>query len=855
MQLNIPEFSLVLLIGASGSGKTTFAKKHFKDSEIISSDVCRAMISNDENDQSISGEAFELLHYIVGKRLKHKKLTVVDATNLNENARENLKVIAGEYHAIPVAIVFDVPFSICEQRNSKRENRNVKNYVIKRQVNSLRGINKKLKNEGFRRVNYFDKVDEIDKVEIIREPLWNNKMNEKGPFDIIGDIHGCYDELCELLEKLGYRNDLSDECYKHPDGRKVIFLGDLVDRGPGVVNVLKLAMNMVNSGTAYCLLGNHENKLIKWVKGKKVTDKHGFLKTRDSLDKESEEFLIELKDFLTSLISHYVFDEGKLVVAHAGLKEELQGRGSGKVKEFALYGERTGEIDEFGLPVREDWSIGYRGKAIVVYGHTPQMDVVRLNNTINIDTGCVFGGKLTAFSYPEKEFTHVKAKEVYYEPIKPLSKSSNIDDVNVIDYNDIMKNKIITTRTGIDIFTKEENKMAALEVMGRFSVPHGWLVYLPPTMSPSETSEIDNILEHPKEVFNYYEENGVEKVICEEKHMGSRVIVIVCKDEKVAKIRFLAEDNKKGICYTRTGKYFFNDTKSEDELIERVNGVLTKNNFWEDFNTKWAIFDCEFMPWSKKARALLANQYAPVGKSGSVALKESNNMIGKALDKEFLELSVKENSSGMYVDINGLYNRFKEREDCIERYIDAYRQYCWKADSIDDLKIAPFHILATEKKVHNDKDHIWHLSSIKKYFNSDKIFINTNNIIVDVANEESINKGVQWWMKLTENGGEGMVVKPIDFISKNETEFLQPAIKCRGREYLRIIYGPEYTMKGQMKSLKKRSLKRKRMMAIKEFLLGIESLERFIDNEPLYRIHECVFNILAMESEPIDPRL
>jgi protein phosphatase len=418
-----------------------------------------------------------------------------------------------------------------------------------------------------------------------------------------------------------------------------------------------------------------------------------------------------------------------------------------------------------------------------------------------------------------------------------------------------MSKNSIMTKLGIDTYVKEENKMAAFEIMGRFAVPPNWMIYLPPTMSPCETSSIDDMLEHPYEAFSYFEEYGVEQVVCEEKHMGSRAIVIICKDREVAKTRFYANDNKKGICYSRTGKYFFKDSKFEDDLIERFENILTKNDFWNSFDTDWVCFDCEIMPWSKKAKALIKEQYAPVGTAGMVALDETVNLLEKVLNREFLELKVEDSSSDNEVDIYNLYEKFKVKKDCISSYVDVYRQYCWKVDTIDDLKIAPFHILATENKVYSSKDHIWHMEMIRKYFDGDKIFVKTEYKVVNLNSKENIEEAVNWWVKLTNSGGEGMVVKPIEFLTMREDEVIQPAIKCRGKEYLRIIYGPEYTMNDKIKKLKKRSLRKKRSFAIKEFALGIEALERFVDREPLYRIHECVFNILAMETEPVDPRL
>ena len=322
MKLTIPELSFVVLIGVSGSGKSTFARKHFKPTEILSSDYCRGLVSDDENSQAATKDAFELLHFIA----------------------------------------------------------------------------------RFRHIRVLKSLEEIEAAVIERQPLWNNLKHEHGPFDIIGDVHGCFDELVELLGILGYEvaqvskpavspisksaglrtieslekigesagletRDTADleVCattanvrVTHPQGRKLVFVGDLVDRGPKISQVLKLVMNAVASGAAFCVPGNHDVKLVRKLRGREVQITHGLAESLAQLANEPEDFRKRVAEFIDDLVSHYVLDDGKLVVAHAGMKETMQGRGSGAVREFALFGETTGETDEFGLPVRYNWAEEYR---------------------------------------------------------------------------------------------------------------------------------------------------------------------------------------------------------------------------------------------------------------------------------------------------------------------------------------------------------------------------------------------------------------------------------------------------------------------------------------------------------------
>ncbi|QVK17433.1 metallophosphoesterase [Mycoplasmatota bacterium] len=422
MRIKIPKFSLVILIGPSSSGKTTFAKNHFKDSEIISSGYCRYLLSDDENNQTVSKEAFELMLYLIDKRLSLRKLTVVDATNVLENTRYKLLELAKKHHCLTVAIVFNMSEWICYHRNKLRKDRDLEEKIIKYQYNQMQYSLMNLKKEGLNYVYIMNSIDDVMKTKIYETPLYCDKSDEKGPFDIIGDIHGCYDELVSLLQKLGYQIDIQDDKYEiyHPEGRKVIFLGDLVDRGPKIVEVLKLVMSMVKSENAYCVQGNHDNKLYRKLEGRNVQVKNGLEDSIQQLSKESQNFIDKVRNFLKHLESHLIFDNGQLVVAHAGIKEEFIGRTSKRIRSFTLYGETSNEMDEFGLPKRYLWAKDYKGKPRILYGHTPNLDAFSLNEAINIDTGCVFGNKLTAYRYPEEDFVSVKALKQYSVPARPM---------------------------------------------------------------------------------------------------------------------------------------------------------------------------------------------------------------------------------------------------------------------------------------------------------------------------------------------------------------------------------------------------------------------------------------------------
>ncbi|WP_298752967.1 polynucleotide kinase-phosphatase [uncultured Serinicoccus sp.] len=833
LSITVPNMGLVVLIGVSGSGKSTFARTHFKPTEVLSSDFCRGLVADDENDQSATPDAFDVLHYIVGTRLRRGLLTVVDATNVQRAARASLVGLAKSHDVLVDAIVLDVPESVAVERTTARPDRDFGRHVIARQHRDLRRSLGKLKKEGFRRVHVLDDTDQVDAAQIVRERPWNDRTDVHGPFDIVGDIHGCASELRTLLTRLGWTIRLDDTGAavgaSHPEGRQAVFVGDLVDRGPDTAGVLRLVMGMVASGDALCVSGNHEAKLLRALRGSKVTVSHGLAESLAQLEQEPEDFRARTLSFLGGLISHYVLDEGKLVVAHAGLKEAYHGRSSGRVRAFALYGDTTGETDEFGLPVRYPWAQEYRGRAMVVYGHTPVPEAEWVNNTICLDTGVVFGGSLTALRYPERQIVSVPAEQQWYEPVRPLAPAAGDREPTALRIGDVDGTRWLETVHAGKIKIPAENAAAALEVMSRFAVDPRWLIYLPPTMSPVSTSTSEEFLEHPEQAFEEYARWGVTRVVCEEKHMGSRAIAVMAQDAQVAERRFGVSDGTTGALYTRTGRPFFADTT---ELLERLR--LSAAPLFESLNTDWLALDCELLPWSAKALDLIKTQYASVGAAATHALPEA--------------LDVLEQAGARGLDVEALTQRSERRLANATRFREAYTAYVRPTQGLDGVTLAPFQILAAEgRALATTEPHDWHLAELAKL--SSDLITPTRHQFVDLASIQERGEATRWWNDLTAGGGEGMVVKPAHLTDAS----VQPGIKVRGREYLRIIYGPDYT--DSLSLLRDRNLGKKRQLARREHGLGLEALTAFVERAPLWKVHQAVFSVLALESEPVDPRL
>ena len=583
------------------------------------------------------------------------------------------------------------------------------------------------------------------------------------------------------------------------------------------------------------------------MKGRRVTVSHGLAESLDQLAAEPEEFRAEALAFMDGLVSHLVLDGGRLVVAHAGLKEEYHGRASGRVRSFALYGDTTGETDEYGLPVRYPWANDYRGGAMVVYGHTPIVEPEWVNNTLCVDTGCVFGGRLTALRYPEKELVSVPARQVWYAPVRPLQAEAGAEtpraagthrESGVLRIEDV--EEAVETRLMGRINVRAENVRPALEVMSRFAVDPRWLVYLPPTMAPADTSSLEGLLEHPAEAFAAYRKQGVEGVVCEEKHMGSRAVVVVARDAVAAAGRFGVDDGTTGAVYTRTGRPFFSDPERTEEFLARVRAAA--GFLFEELATGWLVLDCELMPWSAKAAELVRRQYAATGAAAGAALPVAADALARA--------------EARGLDVGALRGRVERRAVNAGLFREAYARYCWPTEGLDGLRLAPFQVLAGEKVAYATRDHRWHLEIAARLADADELFARTRSRVVDLRADEA--EAVTWWEELTAAGGEGMVVKPLGTPTPppdGTRRLVQPGLKCRGREYLRIIYGADYTEPEHLERLRNRSLGRKRSLAMREYALGLEALERLVAGEPLWRVHQPVFGVLALESEPVDPRL
>lgn len=590
MEVVLPYAGIVLLVGPSNSGKSTLLKnlvekEQLLSSEVVSSDDFRVLVSdiefidwkqrsNDEADslydqyQKISGEAFSLMDSLIETRCRLNKLTIVDATHLHPDDRKRYITIAKNNHVPIVAIILDVEQNILLERDEFRDNPRGKRR-IKQQYQVFKREKRFIKKEGYHATYFIHNTDEIELKRHSKNPI---ELDVAKGIDIIGDVHGCFDEMIQILEKLGYEQN-HEKYFIHPEGRKFLSLGDVMSRGPKSLETMQFFLRHVNQDLAYMIDSNHGWKIARWLDGRKVTLNHGDELVEEEIkqfqeqygEEQTVELKKELKKFLLNAPSHYVLTKNgvpTLVCTHAGIKDEFIGKQSYDVSDFCRYGDTDG-FDDAGKPIRKDWSIHHKASTLIIWGHDPKPKPLIINNTINIDQGVVFGGELTALRYPEKEFVSVKAKKDYSDadsyPFKELEKK-RLNPPNLAKF--INGYSVLTDDFG-EIQIPKEYAIPSIDTVSHFTVPIEELVYIPPTMSPTPLpSAVDDYLEHPKEVIEYFRSMGVERMVAEKKHMGSRGILMLFNN-KESGLKYVGRETL-GVIYTRSGRKFFHDETESD---------------------------------------------------------------------------------------------------------------------------------------------------------------------------------------------------------------------------------------------------------------------------------------------------
>ena len=745
---------------------------------MLSSDACRGMVSDDENDQTVTKEAFEVLQFIAGKRLALGRLTVIDATNVQPEARKPLVELARQYHCLPVAIVLDLPERAlpgAQRRASRpglRPARRPQPEVATAAVAAglqRGGLPARLR-AGDARGGRGGRSSSGCRSGTTSGTSTARSTSSAMSTAAATSWRRCSGGSGTSEARLDDDDPLwGDRTFAHPEGRKAIFLGDLVDRGPRILDTVRLVRNMVVHGSALCVPGNHDMKLVQEAPGQERPDharagRHAGRDRRPAGRDAGDRSATELADFLDGLVSHYVLDDGKLVVAHAGMKEEMQGRGSGKVRDFALYGETTGETDEFGLPVRFDWASEYRGQAMVVYGHTPVPEPDWLNRTVNIDTGCVFGGKLTALRYPEKEFVSVPAARTYCEPARPfLPPEPQAPALSAQQ----------APRRGARRRGRAGQADHPDPAAGQRDDPRGERHRGPggdepvrrrPQVADLPAAHHVALRDEPGRRAAGAPGRGVRllpqrgrpagRLRGEAHGLAGRRRRLPGRDGGAGAVRRRPPASAASSTPAPAGGSSTTRTWSGSSSTG-CGRPSTAADLWAQAGDGLGVPRLRADAVVGQGPGTPADPVRGGGRGGlGLAAPCGHGPGGRR------RLAWRARSRTKLAEVEA---RFRRREQDIDRFVAAYRQYCWPVESLTDLKLAPFHLLATEGHVHTDKDHLWHMETLAEVCRADpELLLATRYKVVDVTDPASQDEGIAWWEELTGRGGEGMVVKPLD---------------------------------------------------------------------------------------------
>jgi polynucleotide kinase-phosphatase len=860
----LPHAGIVLMMGPSSSGKTTLLKRLVEEevllaSEVVSSDQFRLMLSDkafmdwknhpkEEADvlydeyQQISKLAFEALDYMVARRCELNKLTIIDATHLQSADRLRFVQLARKQH-VPIAVIaIEATESELLMWDEVREHPRGKKRIRQQQQVFKRQV-KYLKKEGYS-AQYILQAEELGNITFERKSD-RFILDVANGLDVIGDIHGCFDEFLELLTKLGYEQ--SDEgLYIHPEGRKIVSVGDIMSRGPKSLASMEFFYQHIQAGLAYMIDSNHGWKIARWLDGRKVKMQHGDEELVAEFDRfEAEngaEQTNECKDAYRQMLlqapSHYVIRNNGTdiaVVVHAGIKDKFIGKHSKSISDFCRYGDVQG-IDASGKPIRKDWFHQHHSKQLIIWGHDPKPQPIFVQNTVNIDQGVVFGGHLTAFRFPERDFVMVPAKQDYAKVAdNPLQKWEEMR-LAPPNLGALIDGYSVLTEVSGEVKIPGKMVKTALDDLSHFTIPLEELVYIPPTMSPTpQVSSLQTYLEHPSEAFSYYRSQDVSEMIVEKKHMGSRGVLLIFQNDKAAK-KYIGRETK-GVIYTRTGRAFFQKPLG-DKVLQLLQEDLQP--YFAKHQTEFVLLDAEILPWNLKAKELIQKQYAHVGEMA---------LLDRTKRMEYLQAA---RDNGAAVDT--WIEETKEQLQHTATFRESFQQYIWETEGLEGIEIAPFHILAHSGKTFFDKTHLWHMDRSKELSEHSSLIVETAYRVI--KDEQSEQEAIAWWEEITRDGHEGFVVKPLQFLERNQKgNLVQPAIKVRGASYLHIIYGMDYLDQANLARLKQRNTSKKQRKAIREFALGIEGIKRFVNRQSLGRIHECVLGTLAMEADAVDPRL
>ncbi len=902
----VPRFALVVLMGPSGAARKEFAWKWFPRGSIVSVDRCREMVADDSSADSASAEALALLETWVAARTRLGRLTVVDTPGFDPRFRARMLELARQYHAPAFLIAIDLDAEPARERGRS----GAKQSSRWRRGRQYRRFRKALERAGAEGWNRAVTVNgRLAGVEVAIRPL-RVECDVPPPYDLIGDIHGCYQELRDLLEKLGYRKD-PVQGYRHPRGRRVIFVGDLVDRGPDSLSVLQLAMTMKRAGNALVTLGNHDNKLLNYLVGGRVRIDHGLELTvaeLEAVDPGARKALVQdITAWLRGLPPYLMLDQGRLVVAHAGLPEHLHGRLSRVVTACAVYG-AVRPVWHHDRPGGEtDWPASYHGKALVVFGHTPTPLVETRGNTVCVDQGCVFGGKLTALRYPERQVVQVDARDTYYPDDAPdlevVSNGTNgADNGEHHDVHDEAHNETppeiapvapcldpdvdqgpsaqaassppapvtapSATSANADGGARQPGASgnpgiaALLPDLGPLlrggTLTTAWLgpvkvrsQQIPVALDLIAKGNVDPrwLVFIPPPILPSASStrkdhvDHLEEVL---RHYRDSGLPLMVEEMHLGKRVVIALGRDDDICAERLG------VRAPGVIYDTIGVAPLAGHLLETtIDRLRGVLEASGAFERLSARLLIIDAALLPWNLGNLdyVARQCLPAATALLASRARAIEALDGAIERGVPVRHLRDAALCDHDAARRTLHLLQQHVRSVGGPEDVRLVPHQVLATDTRTLFDKDRAWQWAEIERWMGGADVLFPSRRVQVTWKGDE--DAALALWEEISSSGGGGVVVRTMDWFPSPRGRPELPAVKVRGRETLRLELGPLYLSPDHISRSKGRALHARQATAIRNWALASEGLERFARGEPFSAYHPYALAVLAARASAI----
>jgi protein phosphatase len=834
MILRLPKFSALAVLAPTAFPVAEWARRHFDPQICLDPSDCQQLLGVAAVPPS--ADAYALVTQAFQLRLAAGKTTVLLQAPLDQSGRQFIRSACRKYHTQLLVLSIELPEDELAALAPAYDRA-----LWAREQDLLEQNLQFLDKEGIQQHFRIRSSAELAALQVEWQPLPCDRSELAGPFDLIGSLHGCHAELLALLAKLGYdrAHDPDGLLPLHPQGRLPVFLGDMADRGPGSAQALALVKAMTTAGKALTVLGNQDRALLEFLRAEPDGDP-GELALWWSQASPAEKSATLA--WIAALPSHLVLDGGRLVAVHGGIQAEMIGRHTQPITAFCTFGSTPSEHNAVQKEPLASWVEDIPAGTTVVFAHQPLVDAVDAGRYVAVDTACLYGGQLSAFRYPEREFVQVPAETAHETatwpalaaPQAPLHAAAERWLLPDEHFNGRF---LVQTTSGFTFTTTEAQYNVVTEFLEAEAVSPRWLIYLPPSMSPPQPAAQAGYLEHPVEAFSYYEKKGQTHVMVQEKLDGRRAVVVLCRDQAAAAARFGAEDGRLGVVYSRRGRPIFADPAEERELLGQLHAAATAAGLWEALRTDWIC--CEGQ--------LCGGKFQPARRA-----EEERIAAGVvATWPRSLELLAHSTASGP--EFEALKARMGERSAGAQ----ALARICARPEAADgDWFFVPYHLLAAQSGVFFDRPHAWHLEQLAAFTQANAPRVRALRAeLLDLQDHDQRRKLINWWQELSDQGAPGIVVKPVTLELFINQEYLQPAMKVRGREALRKVYGPFYTDPELLAHHRNRSLKERRELSVRHFALGKEGLERFVAGRPHYEVFQTVFTHLAISTMDGNPLL